>query len=279
MPWMLPPNDTCETAITLVEGVNGPFDNRHASVETTWSVPAVNPEPRFGVADVWFRYTTGVAGPLTVSLCGRANFDNVMALYSGTDCSALTQLALADQSCGSNSQISLSVSPGTYWVRVASASDFNNFGFPYDAGQFHVEVTGPGGGSSFNYFGFPCIGNLAVTHPLIYGATPRFGTTVPITTTPWPFPLMAGFQAIGFVPYLIGVDLGTYGAPGCQLMLAPVATELVFAPNGVSTYNLAIPHSAWLQGVQLHSQTFLLAPGANSLGLITSDGVTLTIGS
>jgi hypothetical protein len=146
-------------------------------------------------------------------------------------------------------------------------------------GQFHIEVNGPGGGAAFGYYGNPCVGNLPVTAPLIYGELPRFGTTVPIVTTPWPSPMMIGFQAIGFVPYVPGIPLGPLGAPGCEQLVAPLTTELLFAPNGVSVYNLAIPHAAGLQGLGLHAQTFLLAPGANALGVITSDGLGLTIGS
>jgi hypothetical protein len=280
MPWDLPPNDTCATALTLVEGLNGPFHNQYASVEQTWYVPRIDPQrERTGVADLWFRYTTGVAGTLTVSLCGRAGFDTVMALYSGANCNSMTEIALDDNFCGSASRISHSVNPGTYWIRVASGSTWNGWTYPYSVGQFHIEVNGPGGGAAFGYYGNPCVGNLPVTAPLIYGELPRFGTTVPIVTTPWPSPMMIGFQAIGFVPYVPGIPLGPLGAPGCEQLVAPLTTELLFAPNGVSVYNLAIPHAAGLQGLGLHAQTFLLAPGANALGVITSDGLGLTIGS
>nr|MCU0867900.1 hypothetical protein [Planctomycetota bacterium] len=129
-----PTADECSGAITLANGLNGPFDNTTA----TTSAPAWPCGP--GSKDLWFSYTASAAGSLTVSTCGQAAFDTVVEVFSGS-CGALTSLGCNDDSptCNLQSSLTVPVTAGSYRIRVG--------GFNAASGTFRLDVTGPQGGS------------------------------------------------------------------------------------------------------------------------------------
>ena len=77
------------------------------------------------------------------------------------------------------------------------------------------------------------------------------------------------------------LDLGSIGMPGCwqlqsqESLAQPVSTG---PATGTLRYDVAIPNSSIWFGVKFYAQAFCLAPGANALGVITSNGIEWTIG-
>src|SRR5687767_6845054 len=76
-----PPNDVCSNAIVIGNGTSGPFDNFN-------DVQGGPPWPCSGAYDVWFLWSAGGAGVLSVDTCG-ATFDTVLEIFAGTGCGAL----------------------------------------------------------------------------------------------------------------------------------------------------------------------------------------------
>lgn len=75
-------------------------------------------------------------------------------------------------------------------------------------------------------------------------------------------------------------DLTPFGAPGCTAHVAPGATSTTFLLTdlrGSASYNLAIPNSPALSGVQIYSQWASLDAVTNVLGIVVSNGVRITI--
>lgn len=125
-----PANDDCSNAITVVNGLNGPYSNALATTSTpAWPCAS-------GGADVWFRYLVGAPGTLTVSTCGQAGFDTAIQVFSGT-CAAPTSLGCLDDSCSLQTSISVAVTPGPVLIRVG--------GYNAATGSFSLDINGPAG--------------------------------------------------------------------------------------------------------------------------------------
>lgn len=124
------PNDLCDDAIPLVNGINGPFTNVGALTSTpAWPCGT-------GTKDVWFTYSTVTPGTLTVQTCGQATWDTEIQIFSGT-CASLTSLVCNDDTCSLQSSATAAINAGTYYIRVGG---YNNA-----SGTFSVDVSGPGG--------------------------------------------------------------------------------------------------------------------------------------
>ena len=115
-----PSNDTCANSIALPAG-----SYAFNSCGCTTDGP---PEPQCDFYnapqidnDFWCTYIATDYGTMTVSTCG-ADFDSKVAIYDATQgCPTAENSALAcnDDSCGLQSSVSVSVTPGTqYYVRV-----------------------------------------------------------------------------------------------------------------------------------------------------------------
>lgn len=125
-----PANDECANAITVVNGINGPYSSSLATTSTpSWPCAA-------GGADVWFRYLAGANGTLTVSTCGQAAFDTAIQIFSGS-CASLTSLGCLDDSCGLQTSLSVPVTPGVVLIRVG--------GYNSATGSFSLDINGPAG--------------------------------------------------------------------------------------------------------------------------------------
>ncbi|MCU0862381.1 MAG: hypothetical protein MUC36_01195 [Planctomycetes bacterium] len=124
-------NDECVGAIPVGNGVFGPFDNFGATTSApAWPIPASQ--------DVWFSYSAGTTGLLTVDTCG-SGLDTVIQVFDGY-CGALTSLGFNDDGCpsGAGSRVTVSVAPGPCWIRVGG------FGTgPASSGSFNLAVSGP----------------------------------------------------------------------------------------------------------------------------------------
>ncbi len=139
-------------------------------------------------------------------------------------------------------------------------------GFPTGIGSCHEQP--------FNHFGKGCVG--------LNKKEPRSGSWSAATIgkmldlTLWDAD--GGSPAVA----LIGVrkqsiDLGSLGAPGCQLLVAPlVQIGVQLCGCGSSSINVRIPKNKSLSGAELQGQ-WAVVTQANKLGLVSSDGVTIRI--
>jgi len=110
------------------------------------------------------------------------------------------------------------------------------------------------------------------------GTTPTLGSTLTLTTTNFTASAPVGVQILGVTRVDPGVDLGVLGMPGCFQYTPPVALYTINVASGSSTYTMSIPNDPTLMGFQFFGQSVGFATGANSAGLVTSNGVALTVG-
>jgi cysteine-rich repeat protein len=120
--------DLCENAYEAVVGDNA-FDTRGAGSE--FSDPSDNLCSGTYLdwdnsPDVWFRFTPGFDGSMTLSTCDSGSYDTSMALYVGDSCGSWNYVACNGDASGQSgcqsyySRIAnYSVSAGeTYWIRL-----------------------------------------------------------------------------------------------------------------------------------------------------------------
>jgi hypothetical protein len=105
-------------------------------------------------------------------------------------------------------------------------------------------------------------------------ARPVLGQTAATRTEDIPAGAVAGFHAysVGAIPSP-GLDLSGFGMPGCFLY----GSNDIAVPFGVAQptaqHSLAVPNNPSLAGQHLYTQSIVLVPGINALGVITSNGV------
>ena len=117
------------------------------------------------------------------------------------------------------------------------------------------------------------------TQPLLLSArgVPILGTTLPLQLVQQPLGASAAALVLGFQKLAIALD--GLGMPGCFQGVSPDATMFVPAMPGATTLPLSIPASRNFVGYALHVQGAELAPGLNALGIATSNGATLRLGT
>ncbi len=74
------------------------------------------------------------------------------------------------------------------------------------------------------------------------------------------------------------VSLGSFGMPGCDLLVPMDVAEFRVAAASRAEWALAIPNSLALAGVAFRQQAFVFDAAANSGGLTASNAVTVTLG-
>lgn len=178
-----------------------------------------------------------------------------------------------------------------------STSNLNNFQFAfYSTGivemrwqacsvTSHVALAGwsPGGGAKD-----PGLVDISTSLPIVTqpdlfalahsaGARPVLGTTVPLNTTRVPSGAIFGATMFGLAELNPGLPLASMGMPGCYQYLGIDATALWFPVNGTGSTAFGLPSSLAFAGVQVKTQSAALVPGINALGVITSNGVRLTL--
>lgn len=114
-----------------------------------------------------------------------------------------------------------------------------------------------------------------------------------LTNAPFQFPwigstagMVAGNLAAGTSAVILAsgttasppINLTGYGMPGCSALVLPMTAEFAAASAGTATWNMFIPNSMALVGVQFSQQAFAFEPGANSAGVIVTNGADLLIG-
>ena len=126
--------------------------------------------------------------------------------------------------------------------------------------------------------GVPALGFFpdAATPPLV-GQT-AYGT---ITDAPTPLAgVSLGFSNTFFGPFALPVTLSGIGMTGCSLLQS--AEIMGFATSQVNattlSFGLAIPNQSAVLGNHLYVQAYCLAPGANALQVIASNGIDWFVG-
>jgi hypothetical protein len=110
-------------------------------------------------------------------------------------------------------------------------------------------------------------------------ARPRIGTTLNIDTSNIQPGTFLGATLLGFGQINPGVDLGFLGAPGCSQYLNP-STQIIFVTTGASySQPLTIPNDPSYVGLVLYGQGAAFTAGLNSLGVVLSNGIAMTIGN
>ena len=115
--------------------------------------------------------------------------------------------------------------------------------------------------------GLPQLGNAAFAIELSGAQTNTWGFSwfgfsnrTAYGTTPLPF------------------DLGALGAPGCALLVDPLASGALYVgPQGNANWPLPLPLDPALHRLVIYSQGATLAPGANALGVLFSGGLAIRI--
>ncbi|MFO1053405.1 MAG: S8 family serine peptidase [Planctomycetota bacterium] len=123
------------------------------------------------------------------------------------------------------------------------------------------------------------ISNPSAGTPIGFSASapPRLGTTINLETSNIPVGAVGALAMLGFGQQAI--DLSSVGMAGCTL-LTQISQSSPMTINGSSaTFSLSIPNVASLAGAIVDSQSLVVAPGANTLGVLASNGGELLLGN
>ena len=108
----------------------------------------------------------------------------------------------------------------------------------------------------------------------ILGRIVTFGTL----DIPAPSPFTLTLLDVQAVP--TGVDLGLFGAPGCNAYTGFSAAALsffAFVTNGTSSVNVLIPNAPAFQGLNFFAQSMSATPSANPLGVLVSNALDMVV--
>ncbi|MEC7584981.1 MAG: hypothetical protein VYE77_11745 [Planctomycetota bacterium] len=108
---------------------------------------------------------------------------------------------------------------------------------------------------------------------------PTLGSTIQLVTTNVPSGTSLGFTLLSFTKFDPGIDLSSNGMPGCwQFVGLDVVTT--FLPSGsVGVVPFQLPNSITFGGAEVRSQSATLSPATTPLGVITSNGIELVLGT
>lgn len=107
-----PRNDSFSNAPTI-SGISGRATGSNVGADTETDERGV------GGHSIWWEWRSPANGTLTVDTIG-SDFDTTLGVYAGTRIGALRQLAENDDAVGTQSRVTLDVTAGTYYFRVAS---------------------------------------------------------------------------------------------------------------------------------------------------------------
>jgi len=138
--------------------------------------------------------------------------------------------------------------------------------------EFHYHALT--GYANWTSFGTGCGTSVPL---LTLTARPVVGTTVSFQTQNILPNSLFCFLMLGFTPDPVGLGLGSFGMPGCNLYLqlgSPITTNLGGVNSGTSTSQLQIPNDASYSGIVLYGQS---APMAGS-SFFASNGLCVAFG-
>lgn len=108
---------------------------------------------------------------------------------------------------------------------------------------------------------------------------PILGASVPMIASRLPQATAVGAFFAGLTQHDPGLPLAGLGMQGCQQLASLDASLLFFPTNGTGSAPFAIPGSATFVGLHVYVQAAAIAPGANVLGVINSNGIDLQVGT
>ena len=144
------------------------------------------------------------------------------------------------------------------------------------------EYSAPGPAASASTYGSGC-GNPALT--FIPTSLPLVGSTATAYLGLTPTPIAAvsvGFSNTVHNGTPLPIDLSGIGMTGCMQFQSQEALALPVSAGLSSTtlrFDLAIPYDVTWLGLPLYLQGYCVAPGANPIGVIVSNGIEWTIGN
>jgi hypothetical protein len=108
---------------------------------------------------------------------------------------------------------------------------------------------------------------------------PLLGTSPNMVTGQIPTGTALGAVIFSFTQHDPGLSLAPFGMAGCSQFVGLDTT--VIAPMAAPSANLAfaIPSTTTLNGVLIYAQSATFSPGLNPLGVITSNGLRMRVGS
>ena len=113
---LTPPDNDDFADAEAITGVSGDRSGNTSQATAQSGEPAHGPTA--AAHSVWYSWTAPSAGTVTFDTCG-SGYDTMLAAYTGSAVTALSQLASNDDSCGLQSQISFAAQSGvTYAVAV-----------------------------------------------------------------------------------------------------------------------------------------------------------------
>ena len=130
-------------------------------------------------------------------------------------------------------------------------------------------------------FGAGC-GGAAGTPYLYFGGGPRLGTTftlrcgnvLPNQAGAW----LAGFSNTNYGATTLPLDLQPLGIPGCSLLVAPEASQLLLTGQNYANWTLVVPSTPSFAGVRLFVQACQF-DATRAGGLVFSDAANLRLGN
>lgn len=127
--YLVPPaNDECAGAMEIAGEGEFSFSNTEATTSDIITECADFPmfaDPNFQ-ADVWYCWTAGCSGVVTVDTCGSSAADTKIGIYEGCECSTGAFLTCSDDACATQSIVEFSAKAGAaYGIRIGSAPGFS----------------------------------------------------------------------------------------------------------------------------------------------------------
>jgi hypothetical protein len=136
--------------------------------------------------------------------------------------------------------------------------------------------------ADYGRFGAGCAGSAGVPQ-LESTSLPWVGGTLTLRLSnlprQMPVALNLGFSNSAWGALSLPFPLAGIGMPGCWLLVSPDILCSIPGTSGTTTFGIAIPNDPSLVGLSFHNQAVVLDPGANPLGLTTSNGGTGRIGA
>jgi len=248
-------------------GFVSPGVGNGASYTPDAAVWCSSPLPRWGIS--WHDYNPSVAGS------GQVKFEQV-----GTT-AYVTWDGVFDYG---------TTGPGsTFQLQFDCTSGMVTYAYGAISGLGNNHIVGyAGGGTSRNLGSRDISASLlagsfstsaldSVPLALAASARPVIGTSINLNSSNVPLTSPLGATIFGLTEITAGFNLVGLGMADCFQYLS-LDTSIVFFPaGGTGTQPFTIPNAAGLSGVIILAQSAAFAPGANALGILSSNGVRLTI--
>lgn len=140
--------------------------------------------------------------------------------------------------------------------------------------------------ATFQPFGVGCAGPAGVpTLQSVNGSRPILGSSLQLELVNLPPSVFAapfgitGSSNTSWNGVGLPLALDSIGMTGCQAWIAPQATQALVNQGGVANWSIPIPGLPSLTGLRFHVQGAVLAPGANSAGILVSNAATGEVGA